>query len=99
MEGSPADHGISPRSVSQLFTILEKVKNEWTYVLSFSMLEIYNETILDLLDNHANKVELLITCARTYMQSVHTVYDAPYNYWMQFIQSLFRCYYRVIAIT
>ena len=56
MEGNAADRGVSPRAVSELFIIVDKMKSDCTYVLTFSMLEIYNETILDLLDNHTNKV-------------------------------------------
>ena len=59
MEGHTSDLGVSPRAVSELFVIVEKLKRDWSYVLTFSMLEIYNETILDLLDNHANKVSYL----------------------------------------
>ena len=56
MEGSTGDQGVSPRAVSELFIIVDKLQRDWSYVLTFSMLEIYNETILDLLDNHTNKV-------------------------------------------
>ena len=56
MEGCTGDQGVSPRAVSELFIIVEKLQRDWSYVLTFSMLEIYNETILDLLDNHTNKV-------------------------------------------
>ena len=56
MEGNAADRGVSPRAVAELFIILENSKDNCAYVLTFSMLEIYNETILDLLDNSTNKV-------------------------------------------
>ena len=51
MEGCTGDQGVSPRAVSELFIIVEKLQRDWSYVLTFSMLEIYNETILDLLNN------------------------------------------------
>jgi hypothetical protein len=38
--------GVSPRAVSELFLIVESLQNNWDYTLTFSMLEIYNETIL-----------------------------------------------------
>ena len=50
MEGYGPDKGVSPRAVAELFVIVEASKNEWSYALTFSMLEIYNESILDLLD-------------------------------------------------
>jgi hypothetical protein len=49
MEGSPSDPGIAPRAVSELFRIIEEISSDWTYRVSFSMLEIYNENIFDLL--------------------------------------------------
>ena len=38
-------------------------------------------------------------CVDNLCMHVRTVYDATHNIRMQFTQSLFRCYYRVIAIT
>ena len=49
MEGSAADPGVSPRAVRELFRVVETAASEWSYELKFSMLEVYNETILDLL--------------------------------------------------
>jgi kinesin family protein C2/C3 len=57
MEGSSEDQGISPRAITELFNIVSSLQ-EWTYLLKFSMLEIYNETILDLLDDNVNKDKL-----------------------------------------
>jgi Kinesin motor domain len=56
MEGYGPDKGVSPRAVAELFNIVESSKNEWSYALTFSMLEIYNESILDLLDKSPIKV-------------------------------------------
>jgi kinesin family member C2/C3 len=58
MEGYGSDHGISPRSISELFRLVKEMESDWTYSLTFSMLEIYNETILDLLDSNPNKEKL-----------------------------------------
>ena len=42
--------GISPRAVRELLRVIkEDLTSEWVYKCSFSMLEIYNETIRDLL--------------------------------------------------
>jgi hypothetical protein len=58
MEGGTTDKGVSPRAVSELFLIVESLQNSWDYTLTFSMLEIYNETILDLLDSKRDKDKL-----------------------------------------
>ena len=56
MEGKGEDKGVSPRAVQELFLRVESTKMDWQYTLTFSMLEIYNESILDLLDNSPAKV-------------------------------------------
>jgi kinesin family protein C2/C3 len=53
MEGSTADPGVSPRAVRELFRLVAESPSEWTYSLKFSMLEVYNELILDLLSPSA----------------------------------------------
>jgi hypothetical protein len=51
IEGTPTDRGVSPRAVAELFRIVDSPDmSDWTYSVSLSMLEIYNETIRDLLD-------------------------------------------------
>ena len=58
MEGKGEDKGVSPRAVQELFLRVESTKMDWQYTLTFSMLEIYNESILDLLDNSPAKVRI-----------------------------------------
>eukprot|EP01035_Chromulina_nebulosa_P017819 gene17819-23429_t len=58
MEGYGSDIGVSPRAFKELFDIVEERKDNYSYTLSFSMLEIYNESILDLLDSNPNKEKL-----------------------------------------
>lgn len=58
MEGYDGDHGVSPRAIGELFRIVETLESQWTFTLTFSILEIYNEMILDLLDNSATKDKL-----------------------------------------
>lgn len=50
MDGYKDLIGVSPRAVQELFRLVKEMESEWTYSLTFSMLEIYNETILDLLN-------------------------------------------------
>lgn len=58
MEGYGSDIGVSPRAISELFRLVHEMEDNWTFTLTFSMLEIYNETILDLLDSNPNKDKL-----------------------------------------
>ena len=47
MEGNGS--GVSPKSIYELFKRVEERSDLYDYQLSFSMLQIYNETIYDLL--------------------------------------------------
>jgi hypothetical protein len=49
MEGYGADIGVSPRAIAELLNQVNLLSKDWNYSLTLSMLEIYNETILDLL--------------------------------------------------
>jgi kinesin family protein C1 len=50
MFGTGSDSGIIPRSIAQILDTVEEAKeNNWEYALEASFLEIYNETIFDLL--------------------------------------------------
>lgn len=57
MEGYGNDIGVSPRAISELLKQVEQLQQDWDYKLSMSMLEIYNESILDLLNSN-NKEKL-----------------------------------------
>eukprot|EP01038_Epipyxis_sp_PR26KG_P008183 gene8183-11070_t len=58
MEGYGSDIGVSPRAISELFNQVKNLSEDWTYVLQLSMLEIYNETILDLQNANKEKLEI-----------------------------------------
>ncbi|KAL8208989.1 hypothetical protein R6Q57_008401 [Mikania cordata] len=51
--GSYDDKGLIPRSLEQIFEARQKLKDQgWKYEMQVSMLEIYNETIRDLLSSN-----------------------------------------------
>lgn len=54
MEGYD-DPGVTPRAMMELFRQVEALSGEWTYTLTLSILEIYNESIHDLLNNNPGK--------------------------------------------
>ena len=49
MEGYDGNKGVSPRAIDELFMSIRDASDNWTYTVRFSMLEIYNESIRDLL--------------------------------------------------
>lgn len=57
MEGSNSEPGISPLAISELFEIIQ-TRDNWHYQLTLSMLEIYNETIFDLIETSNEKLEI-----------------------------------------
>lgn len=58
MEGYGENVGVSPRAIRELFRIISEMSEDWSYNVTFSTLEIYNETIRDLLDSSSDKDKL-----------------------------------------
>jgi kinesin family protein C2/C3 len=58
MEGSPGNIGVSPRAVNELFRVIDSTAEDWVYTVTFSTLEIYNETIRDLLESGTDREKL-----------------------------------------
>lgn len=62
MEGYGENIGVSPRAIAEVFKQIENMKDHWTFTMQLSILEIYNETIRDLLDdsqkNNNDKLEI-----------------------------------------
>lgn len=49
MEGTPQNRGVNYRIVEQLFEVARERRDTFTYNISVSVLEVYNEQIRDLL--------------------------------------------------
>ncbi|XP_010482874.1 PREDICTED: kinesin-like protein KIN-14N [Camelina sativa] len=55
--GNPEEKGLIPRSLEQIFETRQSLRSQgWKYELQVSMLEIYNETIRDLLSTNKEAV-------------------------------------------
>jgi len=53
-------NGINPKLAQELFELIVNLKQEWRYEVKFSMLEIINEEIFDLLDSKQEKAPLQV---------------------------------------
>jgi len=57
MEGPPDNPGVTLRALQEILTLAETRNDKWEYTLTMSMLEIYNESVRDLLGKPAKKGE------------------------------------------
>ncbi|EXB50942.1 hypothetical protein L484_021170 [Morus notabilis] len=58
--GQPEQKGLIPRSLQQIFQTRQSLLSQgWKYEMQVSMLEIYNETIRDLLSTNRSSLDLL----------------------------------------
>ncbi|EGD79293.1 hypothetical protein PTSG_09709 [Salpingoeca rosetta] len=55
MDGPDANPGLNRRALQHLFDVIEDKKGDWSYEIEVSVLEIYNETIVDLLAEKRSK--------------------------------------------
>ena len=87
MIGNAGDPGMIPRALDQIFASAEKMKEQgWTYSISVSMLEIYNEEYKDLLGNklpagkqHTVKHDQQGKTSITYMTDVKVTTEEKVN--------------------
>ncbi|XP_058848757.1 kinesin-like protein KIFC3 isoform X6 [Acipenser ruthenus] len=55
MEGVPQDPGINQRALRLLFSEVEEKVSDWEFTITVSMVEIYNETLRNLLGDNPNE--------------------------------------------
>ena len=80
MDGPDDNPGLNRRALSHLFSIVEEKKGDWSYEIEVSVLEIYNETVVDLLAEKPSKKGLEVRHGKSgpYVEglSKHVVSDA-----------------------
>jgi len=55
MEGPKSNRGVYFRAVSEMFRLADERRAKWTYQITISILEIYNEKLIDLLNDKRSK--------------------------------------------
>ncbi|CAJ1062116.1 kinesin-like protein KIFC3 [Xyrichtys novacula] len=60
MEGSAENPGINKQALKQLFNVIEERKDMWSYNVTVSSVEIYNEVLRDLLSKDGEKLDIKI---------------------------------------
>ncbi len=73
-QGSFHDPGINQRALQELFRKIDIAESDWSYTVTVSMLEIYNDCIHDLLStSHQNKLEIKLSADGLYIPGLTQV--------------------------
>ncbi|KAF7139372.1 hypothetical protein RHSIM_Rhsim07G0213200 [Rhododendron simsii] len=76
MEGTELNRGVNYRTLEQLFKVAEERKDTYTYKISVSVLEVYNEQIRDLLATSSTSKKLEIKQASEGAHHVPRIVEA-----------------------
>jgi len=73
MAGVPGQEGVSPRTIKEMFRVIDQNKSRFTYTVMGSMLELYQQDLVDLLskeDPKASKKKLNVRVEKSGMVTV-----------------------------
>lgn len=80
MAGIPGDLGISPRTIIEVFDLIEKQKSRFDFVVTGSMLELYQQNLLDLMpagDSKLKKKPLNVRQEKSGVIVVENLHEEP----------------------
>lgn len=81
--GSESNHGLTPRAISQLFKIMKQDNNKFSFTLKAYMVELYQDTLIDLLQpKNAKRLKLDIkkdSKGMVIVDNVTVVYISTYD--------------------
>ncbi len=86
MEGTPTDPGVNYRLLQELFERISWRSDEYTFQVNVGVLEVYNETIVDLLSKKKEKVDVSIVKHQVSVPNMTWVPVTDYSHVVQVMQ-------------